>query len=81
MSRRETQLRRAKAGYDARSVWCFYLHRLIVGQASWPWGRLFGGGRGFGVRDNVVDIVRDTITRHSSILGALSGLLVVIKLG
>ena len=54
----------------AISVGFFDSHRRIFRQGFWRRGRLSGRVRGLGVRDDVVDIVRGTVARYSSSLGA-----------
>ena len=55
---------------DACTEWLLNMHWLVVRQSPGGQGPRFGSVGGLGVRDNVVDIVRGTVARHSSSLGA-----------
>ena len=55
---------------DAYTEWLLNMHGLVW-QRLGVWGVRFGGVGGLGVRDNVVDIVRGTVTRHSKYLDVL----------
>lgn len=52
----------------ACTEWLLDMHWFVVRQ--WPKvrGAQFGGVGGLGAREDVVDIVRSTVARHSSIL-------------
>ena len=58
----------AKQIMYACTEWLLIVHWFVVRQ--WPRvrGAQFGGVGGLGVRDDVVDIVRSTVARHSSTL-------------
>ena len=55
---------------DACTVRFLDMHGLVVRQWFWRRGRLSDGIGGLRVRNNVVDIIRSTIARHSSVVGA-----------
>ena len=53
----------------ACTEWLLNMHWFVVWQWQGVRGARFGCVGGLGVRDDVVDIVRGTVTRRSSTLG------------